>query len=101
MFIDLKCQAHDTKVGREIAVVVAVGVVLNARGEGGDDVRVERFLDRVQKSSTLCFILRDHTLPGLKAVVEGERVCKFKDIPVEPSRHEDLKSGIKPWDREG
>jgi hypothetical protein len=36
MFIDLKCQAHDTKVGREIAVVVAVGVVLNACGEGGD-----------------------------------------------------------------
>ncbi len=101
MLVDLEHQARHAKMGREVSVLESHSIVLNTGGKRRDHIRVKWFLNGVQECRALGPIVQDHALLGLKAVIEMKGVCKFEDIPVKPSRHVDLNSGIKSGDQEG
>jgi hypothetical protein len=58
MLVYLESQSHHTKVGWEVSILVTGGVVLDTSGEGDDHIRIEWFLNGVQKCSTLGLIIR-------------------------------------------
>jgi hypothetical protein len=69
VLVDLECQAHDAKIGREVSIVITMRVVLDAGGEGGDHVCIKRFIEGIQEGCALCSIVGDHAFLGLKAII--------------------------------
>jgi hypothetical protein len=88
-------------MGREVSILESHGIVLDTGGKRRDHIHVKLFLNGGQECRALGPIVQDHTILGLKVVIEMKGVHEFEDIPVKPSRHVDLNSGIKSGDLEG